>query len=110
VKIQPIIIPRMGIDDGIAAARATIPSCEFDQAGCAEGLKALRAYRKDWDEERAVWRDRPRHDWASHGADGFRTLAGRWKEIDPVPVTKERKRDAYVDRDEDRRSDSAAVL
>lgn len=110
LKIRPIIIPLMGIDDGIAAARATLPFCEFDQAGCAEGLKTLRAYRKEWDEERAVWRDRPRHDWASHGADGFRTLAGRWKEIDPAPVQKERKRDAYADASDDRDRDSLVTI
>ena len=38
--------------------------------------------------EPRYWRDKPRHDWASHGADGFRTLALDWKEIDPE-LTKE---------------------
>lgn len=87
MKFKPEIVPLMEIDDGIAAARITLPNCEFDAAGCAEGLKALRSYRKEWDEERAVWRERPRHDWASHGADGFRTMACRWRDIDPAPVT-----------------------
>ena len=32
------------------------------------GLQRLRAYRKEWDESRGVWKDRPRHDDASHGA------------------------------------------
>ena len=35
----------------------------------------LRAYRKEWDEGRGVWKDRPRHDEASHGADAFLTFA-----------------------------------
>ena len=35
----------------------------------------LRAYRKEWDESRGVWKDRPRHDDASHGADAFLTFA-----------------------------------
>ncbi len=86
MKIRPEIVPSMAIDDGIAAVRLTLPHCEFDAAGCAEGLKALRSYRKEWDDERAVWRDKPRHDWASHGADGFRTMATRWRDIDPAPV------------------------
>ena len=30
---------------------------------------------KDWDESRGVWKDRPRHDDASHGADAFLTFA-----------------------------------
>ena len=39
------------------------------------GMRRLRAYRKDWDESRGVWKDRPRHDEASHGADAFLTFA-----------------------------------
>ena len=39
------------------------------------GLRRLRAYRKEWDESRGVWKDRPRHDEASHGADAFITFA-----------------------------------
>ena len=38
-------------------------------------LKRLRAYRKEWDEQRGVWKDRPQHDDASHGADAFLTFA-----------------------------------
>jgi hypothetical protein len=69
----------MGVDDGINAARSVFAHCEFDEAGCSEGLKVLRSYRKEWDEERAVWKDKPRHDWASHGADAFRTFATQYK-------------------------------
>jgi hypothetical protein len=81
----PRIITRMGVDDGINAVRALIPHCEFDAAACSEGLKALRAYRKEWDEERGIWRDKPRHDWASHGADAFRCLASRYKQFEAPP-------------------------
>jgi hypothetical protein len=38
-------------------------------------IARLRAYRKEWDEDRGVWKDRPRHDNASHGADSFLTFA-----------------------------------
>ncbi len=81
----PRVITRMGVDDGINAVRAILPYCEFDEAACSEGLKALRSYRKEWDEERGVWRDKPRHDWASHGADAFRCLASRYKQFEAPP-------------------------
>jgi hypothetical protein len=84
----PIIVPQLAVDDGIAAVRAILPACEFGAAACSEGLKALRAYRKEWDEERGAWRDKPRHDWASHGADAFRVLASRYRLADPVPPPK----------------------
>jgi hypothetical protein len=62
------VTAQLSLDDGIAAVRVILPSCEFDAGPCAEGLKALRAYRREWNEEYSTWRDKPRHDWASHGA------------------------------------------
>ena len=38
-------------------------------------LKRLAHYRKEMDDVRGVWKDRPRHDDASHGADAFLTFA-----------------------------------
>ena len=61
--------------EAITAARAAFAKCQFDEAGCATGLKRLRAYRKEWDDERGVWKDRPRHDEASHAADALMTFA-----------------------------------
>jgi hypothetical protein len=88
-RTYPRIVTRLAVDDGINAVRSILPHCEFDQAGCSEGLKALRAYRKEWDEERGCWRDKPRHDWASHGADAFRCLASRYKNFEaPAPTVK----------------------
>jgi hypothetical protein len=39
------------------------------------GLSRLRVYREKWDESRGVWKDRPRHDDASQGADAFLAFA-----------------------------------
>jgi hypothetical protein len=33
-----------------------------------------------WDEDLGTWKNKPRHDWASHGADAFRYLALAYKE------------------------------
>jgi hypothetical protein len=59
----------------LAAARAALARCQFDEQGCALGLKRFRAYRKEWDEGRGVCKDRALHDDASHGADAFLTFA-----------------------------------
>ena len=61
--------------EAIGTARALFPRCQFDEAGCSVGLKWLRAYRKEWDDMRGVWKERPRHDEASHAADAFLTFA-----------------------------------
>jgi hypothetical protein len=78
--IRPSRVPRHEVDDGINAVRMNFGHFEFDEHGCSDGLKALRAYRKEWDEERGRWKDKPRRDWASHGADALRYCAMAWHE------------------------------
>jgi hypothetical protein len=69
------IVPKLGIDDGIQLARDTLPLCVFDEDECEEGIKALENYRKEWNDKLGCWRDKPLHDWASHGGDAFRYLS-----------------------------------
>lgn len=74
--IKPwIVAPKLEVADGIESVRNLLGRCWFDETKAAEGIKCLRNYRKDWDGDRGVWLSRPRHDWASHGADAFRTGA-----------------------------------
>lgn len=63
------------VADGIEAVRGIINICRFDKEKCERGIVCLENYRKEWNEQMGCWRDRPRHDWASHGSDGFRGLA-----------------------------------
>lgn len=63
------------VDDRIQGTRRMLDIVEFDESGCAQGVKCLKAYRKEWDEDLGVWKDKPRHDWASHGADSLGGLA-----------------------------------
>ena len=44
--------------EAIAAARTAFARCEFDEQGCGSSLRRLRAYRKEWDESRGVWKHR----------------------------------------------------
>ena len=57
--------------DGIGAVRNRLGRCWFDAARCAEGLSALRQYRKSYNERMDLF-GRPVHDWTSHAADAFR--------------------------------------
>jgi hypothetical protein len=95
--IRPTVCAAHSVEDGINAVRATLPHCYFDEAECSTGIRHLKAYRKDWDAERGVWKDKPRHDSSSHAADAFRYLSMAWREVsaDPVrePTVKEIIRD-----------------
>ncbi len=77
--------------EAINIARGRFSQCAFDEQGCSTGLKRLRAYRKDWDDIRGVWKDRPDHDDASHAADGFQTFACS----DYIPPASAKPRERY---------------
>ena len=73
--LQVKIAPRMGLDDGIQAVRRLLPRCWFNVPKVQNGLNCLRNYRRDYDEKRKIFFERPLHDWSSHGSDSFRYLA-----------------------------------
>jgi hypothetical protein len=65
----------MGLQDGIEAARLTIPRCWFDEEPTYDGVEHLRAYMREFDEKTQTFKSKPRHDQHSHAADSFRYLA-----------------------------------
>lgn len=89
------VMERGDVLDGIEASRDLLSISWFDRGHCSEGVKRLRHYRKQWDEERGTWKNRPLHDTNSHAADAFRTgaMAGpqERRHWDPLPL-KVRKR------------------
>ncbi|EKN5943488.1 terminase [Yersinia enterocolitica] len=69
------VVPKTGVDTGIESVREILPKCVFDDEKCAEGITHLESYRKEWDDKRGCWKDKPFHDATSHGSDGFRYFA-----------------------------------
>jgi phage terminase large subunit len=65
---------KLGITDGINAARTLFNACYFDEQRCADGLHSLRRYRYDVDPDTKKFSKEPLHDWASHAADAFRYM------------------------------------
>lgn len=78
-----LVAPAASVADGIEAARGLLARSWFDAEACDQGLKRLAAYKKEWDDAMGVWKAKPRHDDASHGADAYRTLAARIDALDP---------------------------
>lgn len=73
------IVPNLGLQDGIQASRLALTRAWFDHK-CVDGIECLRQYQREYDEDKKVFRDKPRHDWTSHGADAFRYLSIVWKD------------------------------
>jgi hypothetical protein len=59
----------------IQQGRSFLQQCVFDEANCKIGIARLEAYRREWDERMARWKNTPRHDANSNAADAFLTGA-----------------------------------
>jgi len=68
-------VEKVAIISGIDASRNILNRCWFDEKKCDKLIRALENYKKEWDDRHGCWRSSPLHNWASHGADCFRTLA-----------------------------------
>lgn len=88
------VVPKWGVEDGINAVRRILPRVWFDKDNAEHLVKALRQYRREWDDTRKVFYERPLHDWASHPADAMRYLA--------ISVEEPRAKNRLPDRKADR--------
>ena len=89
------IVPNLGLQDGIQASRLALTRAWFDHK-CEDGIECLRQYQREYDEDKKVFRDKPRHDWTSHGADAFRYLSIVWKDEAKIVTKDEPIKGVYV--------------
>lgn len=83
--IRGKIVPSLALQDGIQAARMMFPRVWLDETNCAQGIECLRQYQREYDSDRRIFRDKPLHNWTSHGADAFRMMAVAYREMAPEP-------------------------
>ncbi len=60
---------------GIQAVRDVFSECWFDETGCAEGLRHISLYRKEWNDRVGGWKDKPHKDEHTEAADALRQFA-----------------------------------
>ena len=60
---------------GIERLRRRFGSLWIDKERCAYFLKALKQYRKEWDDKMGKFKNKPLHDWSSHAGDIIRYWA-----------------------------------
>jgi hypothetical protein len=89
------IVPNLSLQDGIQATRLALTRAWFDNR-CEEGIECLRQYQREWDDDKKVFRDRPKHDWTSHSADAFRYLSLVWKDEDSPILSDSRVKGLHV--------------
>jgi len=81
------LVPKLSVQDGIQAVRATLPHCYFDAVKCKDGIEALKQYEREWDEDNKAFRVSPKHNWASNPSDAFRYLSLSWREQPAKRIT-----------------------
>ena len=77
------VVPKMGIEDGINAVRMKFPLLWIDKVKCKRLLTCLANYRYEMDDKLQKFKDKPRHDWASHAADMIRYWGVQRDPVDP---------------------------
>ena len=68
-------MPRTDEVSQIASVRMLIPRCILSPTACKRGLDCLKAYHNEYNPGTQAWKPRAKHDWSSHGAKAFATLA-----------------------------------
>ena len=72
--VKQKILPRDDILPGIQATREMMPVLWIDPK-CEYVMSAFENYTKEWDSNRGVWKDKPRHDEWSNPMDAVRYYA-----------------------------------
>lgn len=100
LKRNPHVISSQKLMDQINGARRLFPRVKIDEDYCSQGLNCLRNYRAEWDQVNRTFRKTPLHDWSSHGASAWCTLAMAVNvpppKPDKKPATKRRPGDITV--------------
>ena len=65
----------ISLEDGINTAGLVLDRLVVDKEKCKKWIKSMKAYEREWDDKKGMYRDQPNHNWASHGADMWRYAA-----------------------------------
>lgn len=69
------VIPKLAIADRINATKMMFNRVWINTAKAQKLVDALSHYRHEWDQKAGQFKDKPLHDWTSHGADMFGYMA-----------------------------------
>lgn len=94
------IVPNIPVQDGIDAGRRFFKKLWVDKTSCKDWLKLIPQYTKEYDEDKKIFKDKPLHDWTSHGADEHRYAAIVENQMSnendiPLPDQEEANSDIY---------------
>jgi len=68
------LLDQIGIEDGIENVWTHFNKFWIDETKCRSLVNALENYRREWDEVRSIYKNKPVHNWASNYADALRYM------------------------------------
>ena len=74
-NLEVRIVHNHKVRDGIAAVRKLFPLVYVQEEMTGDLLEAMKAYRRQWDDNKLMFADAPLHDWASDWCDALRYMA-----------------------------------
>lgn len=74
LDINFTILDQIAIADGIENVWTHFPKFWIDMDNCRSLVNALENYRREFDEQKNVYKNKPLHDWSSNYADALRYL------------------------------------
>lgn len=75
---KTIVIPATSQQNGINCARTAIKISWFDE-DCLDGIESLKQYQFQYDEDKKIFKNKPRHDWTSHACDAYEIIGQVWQ-------------------------------
>lgn len=75
MRYSTLVCPSGNPTQEIHSVRLMFRSVWIDSERCAQGVRCIRNYRYEYNEERKSFYDRPVHDWTSHTCDALRVYA-----------------------------------
>jgi len=69
------VVPRpTSKENAIEAIRRKLYVCDFNKENTVRLIDCLSNYSKEFDDKMGTYKNRPLHNWASHGVDAFQTM------------------------------------
>ncbi|WP_434723059.1 hypothetical protein [Mesorhizobium sp. RIZ17] len=94
---KPKMVGMVSLAEGNNAGLQTIKLARFRATErVSDGIEGLRAYRREWDDDKKVFRDIPFKNWAEHDASAFRYLGLAWRQAMAEAKKPEGDKGAYV--------------
>ena len=75
MKDNIIVVPKLSVDDGIDKGKLMFSRLWVDKENCQRWIDLISQYKREYDEDKKMFLEKPRHDFTSHAADEYRYAA-----------------------------------